>query len=896
MDYSKDANQRRSSHKRRRRRRRKKSVGVVILKIIIVAVIVCVFAGAGALLGIYMGIIEKNPSINIADVVPDSYTSIIYDCNGNEIDMLHSVENREYVKLSDIPDNLKNAVVAIEDERFYEHNGVDMRGMMRALIHNIKTMSFSQGASTITQQLIKNEKLSSEKKITRKITEQYMAVNLEKELTKSLGSKEKAKNYILELYLNTISLNHGLNGVQAAAKFYFGKDVSELTLSECACIAGITKNPSLYSPVSHPEESKQRMSTVLYKMLELGYITQAEYDEAMADDIFSRIVGNKTEEGDTTSSHSYFVDAVVVALAKQLQEERGMTEQQAYNAIYSGGLQIYTTIDTSMQNILDKTIANESLYPPNTNTLTVTYTISVMDTETEEQSHYTRTAEVNSQEEADAFVQSVKDELLNSHTKLVLDSTTVKKSLQTSMVIMDNYTGEVKALSGGREKNGDLVFNRATQAFRQPGSVFKILAAYAPAIDMGIVYPGSVYIDESFTVGGWTPNNWWGSTFRGPYTVREAVRDSANVIAAKVITDVGVQNAFNYLLEFGFKNLVASEEINGKVYSDIGASTALGGLTKGVSTLELSAAYASIANGGLYNEPIFYTKVLDHNGEVIIENKPTQKRILKETTAYQLTSMMQDVITSGTGGLARFSSISMPVAGKTGTTTDDIDLVFAGYTPYYTAAIWMGYDTPKRISYDKSYHLIIWKTAMEEIHKGLETKAFTKPSGLTSHTFCSESGMAPAEGVCTADYYGATIKTDFSDASFEFSSEPCTTHKKFNVCMTSGKIANEYCPHDDVKEVVLAVKENDDGTYKIINKPSANKLAEQGLVDIDPNAVCTDHDSSTAAPPSIPMIQDPNTGEWIPLDSEPTLPSMQEEENNKTNVTDEEDPYSSMLE
>ena len=633
------------------------------------------------------------------------------------------------------------------------------------------------------------------------------------------------------------------------------------------------------------------MATVLYKMHELGYITQEEYDEALADDIYSRIVGNTTEEGDTTSSHSYFVDAVVVALAKQLQEERGMTEQQAYNAIYSGGLQIYTTIDTSMQSILDKAIADESLYPPKANSLTVTYAISVMDNATKEQQHYTRTAEVNSREEADAFAQSVKDEILNDSNKLVMDSTTVKKSLQTSMVIMDNYTGEVKALSGGREKNGDLVFNRATQAFRQPGSVFKVLAAYAPAIDMGVVYPGSVYLDEEFTVGGWTPNNWWGKTFRGPYTVREAVRDSANVIAAKVITDVGVQNAFNYLLEFGFKNLVASEEINGKTYSDIGASTALGGLTKGVSTLELSAAYAAIANGGLYNEPIFYTKVLDHNGDVIIENTPTQKRILKETTAYQLTSMMQDVITSGTGGLARFSSISMPVAGKTGTTSDDIDLVFAGYTPYYTAAIWMGYDTPKKISYDKSYHLLIWKAVMEEIHKGLENKAFTKPSGLTSHTFCSESGMPPVDGLCTADYYGAAVKTDFSDASFEFKSDPCTTHQKFTVCMTSGKLANEYCPQDNVKEVVLAVKTNEDGTQKIINKPAANKLAEQGLVDIDISNTCTEHDSSTYVIPPTPMIIDPNTGEWIPLDSEPTLPSMQENNGNEDN-----DPYQSMLE
>ncbi len=892
--------------KRRRRRRKKRRIGITIIKILIVLIIVGLLAGIGAVAGAYFGIIKQSPTINITDVVPENYTSIIYDSKGNEIDMLHSVENREYVKLSDIPDDLKNAVVAIEDQRFYEHNGIDLKGIMRAVVANVQSGLSggswkAQGASTITQQLIKNEKLSMEKTILRKITEQYMAVSLENDLEKSLGSRENAKNYILELYLNTIGLNHGLNGVQAASKFYYGKEVNELTLSECASIAGITKNPSKYSPVSNPEANKERQTTVLSKMLELGYITQSEYDEAVADDIYSRIVGNTSEDGNTTSSHSYFVDAVVVQLIEDLQTEKGMTRQQASNYIYSGGLQIHTTIDMDMQKALDNAVANPNLYPASAaNSLTATYTISIMDNATEKQSHYERNKEVTSQEEADAFAQSVRDELLNESNKLVADNLVLKKSLQVSMVITDNYTGEVKALTGGREKNGDLVFNRATQAFRQPGSVFKVLAAYAPAIDMGIIYPGSVYIDEEFTVGGWTPNNWWNDGFRGPYTAREGVRDSANIIAAKVITDAGVENAFNYLLEFGFKELVRSEEINGKVYSDINANTALGGLTKGVSTLELSAAYASIANGGLYNEPILYTTVLDHNGEVLLENTPTNKRILKETTAYLLTDMMEDVITSGTGGLARFSSVNMPVAGKTGTSSDDIDLVFAGYTPYYTGAIWMGYDQPKRIHYDKSYHLLIWKAAMEEIHKGLETKQFTKPDGLVSHTFCSESGMVPIDGLCTQDYYGASIKSDYSDKDFDFNEEVCTTHQKFKICMSCGKLAGNFCPATEALELVLAVKENDDGTLKIINKPNEKKLEESGLIDIDLNSTCDIHDSSS----STPMIIDPITGELVPMDPNtgepitggPTLPSMQEGNESETTPETNDNPVADILE
>ncbi|MBE6008097.1 MAG: hypothetical protein E7235_02735 [Lachnospiraceae bacterium] len=879
--------------KRKRRRRKKKNPVFTIIKILIILVIVCGFAGAGALLGVYMGIIDQSPSINIADVVPDNYTSIIYDSEGKEIDMLHSVENREYAKLSDIPQDLKDAVVAIEDERFYSHNGIDLKGIMRAVVANvqsgIKGGSWkAQGASTITQQLIKNEKLSSEKALTRKITEQYMAVTLEKDLEASLGSKDKAKNYILELYLNTIGLNHGLNGVKAAAKFYYGKEVSELTLSECASIAGITKNPSRYSPISNPTANKERQTTVLIKMLELGYITQSEYDEALADDIYSRLVGNSSSDENTTATHSYFVDAVVVELLSQLQEEKGMTKQQAYNAIYSGGLQIYTTIDMGMQSSLDKAIANNSLYPAGSDALAVTYTISVMDKATEKQSHYERKATVNTQEEADAFVQSVKDELLNDSNKLVLDNVSVQKALQTSMVIVDNETGQVKALSGGRDKNGDLVFNRATQGFRQPGSVFKVLAAYVPALDMGVAYPGSVYIDEEFTVNEeWTPSNWWTDGYRGPYTVREAIRDSANIIAAKTITDVGSQNAFNYLLEFGFKELVVSEEKNGKIYSDINANISLGGLTKGVSTLELAGAFAAIANGGLYNEPVFYTKVLDHDGDILLENIPEQKRIIKETTAYLATDMMEDVISGGgTGGLARFTSINMPVAGKTGTTTDDVDLVFAGFTPYYTGAIWMGYDQPKRIVYDKSYHLLIWKAAMEEIHKGLETKQFARPDGLVSHTFCSESGMVPVDGLCTQDYYGASIRSDYSDKDFEFNEEACTTHQKFKVNMTTGRLACPNCPVYDAIDVVLAVQTDEETGYiKIINKPNAEKLEELGLIDIDVNLVCDGFHFGTGI--SIPMVVDPITGELIPADPSindgPSLPSMQGGEDREGN-------------
>ena len=435
--------------------------------------------------------------------------------------------------------------------------------MFRALFVNIKNMEFSQGASTITQQLMKNEALTSEKKLSRKIQEQYLAVSYEKELTKKLGSKKLAKDYILELYLNTISLNHGLNGVQAAAKFYFGKDVSELSLAQCASIAGITKNPSAYSPLSHPDQNRERMLLVLDKMLSLGYITQSQYDEACAEDVASEVVGiNDTNEG-TESYHSYFVDSVIVELADQLMEETpGLTKQQAYNLIYSGGLKIYTTIDTSIQNQMEESFANDSLFPPKCSTLTASYTISVSDDTTGEQENIYREQIVADYNEAEAFAQSVKDEVLSQGKTMILDKLNVAKSLQSAMVIIDYHNGHVKGIIGGREKTGDLVFNRATQALRQPGSCFKVLASYAPAIDQGIVMPGTGIRDEYFEYNGWVPKNWY-SGYRGMCTVREGIEDSLNILAAKVIVMVGVDTALDYLENFGFTTLVTETNENG---------------------------------------------------------------------------------------------------------------------------------------------------------------------------------------------------------------------------------------------------------------------------------------------------------------------------------------------
>lgn len=846
-----------SSHatsKKRRKRRKKRTVNGKIGKVLLVVAVIIGFAIVGAGLGTVFGILQSTEMLNTSDVMPDSYTSVIYDAKGDAVDKLHGSENREYVKLSAITKNMQNAVVAIEDSRFYEHNGIDFKGIMRAMVANVKSMSFSQGASTLTQQVIKNEVLTNEKSITRKIKEQYLAVSLENALEKQLGSKEEAKKYILELYLNTIALHHGLNGVESASLYYFGKHASELTLAESASIAGITKNPSLYAPDVNEEESRKRQLTVLDKMLDQGMITQEQHDEAVAEDVFGHLVCKQVEEEQGNAKHNWFVEAAVQQIKADLVEHKKMTEAQASNLIYNGGLQIHTTMDSSMQEIAEAAFINDSNFPAGDGSLDVTYLISVLDTEknpddSDSQAHYEKNATVYSQEEADAFVEQVKEELLDDTHVLVLDKLTVSKSLQAAMVIMDQNNGEIKAMVGGRgEKPGDSVFNRATQALRQQGSTMKPLASYAPAIDTGKLMPGSTIVDEPITIGGWSPKNWDGK-YIGPTTVRQGIWHSMNVLAVKAFMEVGADTSYKYLLDFGFTTIDERDKA---------ATTALGGLTQGVSVLEQTAAYATIANGGTYYEPIYYTVVYDHDGNVLLDNTSQEThRVLKETTAFMLTDMMRDVITKGTGTQAAISG--MNVSGKTGTTNDTIDLTFYGYTPYYTGGIWMGYDTQKEIKNAGNAHLKIWSSVMSQIHReqGLSNKEFEKPDGLKTVSYCAATGMTPTD-LCAQDYYGKGTVSDYATTDFTGSNGgSCNQHKSYTICKESGKIASPICPADCQVQVVLAVSGD-----KILSKPST---IPEGKLDISISETCdAQHTGGAATDPFAPTTPDDGTETIIP--------------------------------
>ncbi len=792
--------------KNKKKRFRRTCLGFILTMIIVIATI----GGIGA--GIFVRIIQNSPNLDLISVEPNVYTSIVYDKDGKEIDRFHGKENREYVTLDEISIDLQNAIVSVEDERFYDHFGIDIKGILRAGYTTIKNKltgsSGLQGASTITQQLIKNNVTKvTRNTIETKIQEQYLAVMYEKNLEEKFGSKRQAKQYILELYLNTIALGHGYNGVQAAALGYFNKDAKDLTLAESACIAAITNNPSLYSPRTQPENNRKRVEKILNHMLEQGMITKAQYDEALAEDIYSKVSdGNAQKKVEGNVIHGYFEDSLFEQVSEDLQKEHNISKVQADNLIYNGGLQIYSTKDTNMQNILDSSFANDELFPNVVYKYDVTYTVSIEDTTTGKQEHKDYRQFVKTKEDGEAFVANKKAEIeqsLGANQKIVADRASFSTQPQASMVIMDYKTGNVTALTGGRgEKTVNRGFNRATDSKRQPGSVFKVLAAYAPAIDTDVLMPGSVLVDEPITIGKYSPKNWYGESYRGPSTVREGIEQSMNILAVKAMDMVGVDVAYQYLLNFGFTTLENDNHL----------STALGGITYGVTQMEVTAAYAAIANGGKYIEPKLYTKVLDHDGNVILDATTREaKQVIKETTAYMLTDMMEGVVTKGTGTAAKFKNISMPIAGKTGTTQETKDLTFVGYTPYYVAGIWFGYDRyddtvpnmmasvgGKRVIPNDRFHLNIWRDVMEKIHQDLPKADFgPRPNNIVDVSICLDSGLIATDD-CKKDPRGNRVIVDMFLKGTE-PKEACEKHQVVSICKDSGKLAGDFCPEESIE-------------------------------------------------------------------------------------------------
>lgn len=786
---------------------------VRLFKTSIVLFLSVLIVGLGAGLGMIRGILDNAPDVNNINVQPEGFQTTIYYQDGTEVKTLSRYDsNRVYVNYDEIPKSLVNAFVSVEDERFWTHNGIDVKGIMRAFFSGVASGQFDQGASTLTQQLIKNNvynvgvgESTNFDKIERKVQEQYLAIELEKIMT---------KEEIMEYYLNTINLGHGAHGVEAAANTYFGKSIDSLTISECAVIAGITKSPTKYDPIAHPDNNAKRRKIVLDDMLDQELITQQEYEEAIADDVYSRIQLHDEQQSATDDVNSYFTDAVIDQVIQDLQDEKGYTSTQASNAIYTGGLSIYITQDKDIQQACDDIINDASYYPTNTQvSLEWAYSIERADGTVENISHtdlenYYKQSNSNfnlvfsSEDAAKAKVEEYKQVIAKDGDSVLGETFHTTVQPQASFVIMDQTTGQVLAMCGGRgDKTTNRSYNRATQAARQPGSTFKVLAAFLPALDTAGKTLATVYDDAEYYYQGTNGkkiSNWYGdNTYLGLSTIRQAIEYSMNIVAVKCIQEVTPQVAYDYLTDLGFTTLVEQEVgYDGKIYSDIQSSLALGGITNGVTNLELTAAYAAIANQGVYNKPILYTKVVDHDGNVILENTTESSQVMKESTSWLLTNAMEDVVTGsmGTGAAARLAS-GMPVAGKTGTTSNNYDLWFAGYTPYYTASIWMGYDINTEME-NSSRHTRMWKAIMDKVIelKGQTVKDFPACSDIVTAQVCTESGQLAVEGLCDSDPRGSCVKTEYFAKGTE-PTETCTTHVKVKVCQDSGLPATEYCPN-----------------------------------------------------------------------------------------------------
>lgn len=767
---------------------------------LIVAIIGGSVMGVCAGIGAFKGILASSPDMTNIDVSPTGFSTFIYDSEGHQTaKLVASDSNRIPITLDQMPMNLRNAFIAIEDSRFYQHNGIDLKGIMSAGYDAIKTkFKTKRGASTITQQLLKNnvfkdwtDEDSLTDTIKRKIQEQFLAVELEK-----IMDKDK----ILENYLNTINLGQNTLGVQAASLRYFNKDAYDLTLSECAVIAGITKNPSRLNPISHPEDNAERRDKVLKDMLRLGLITQAEYDEAMADDVYSRIQNNN-EIVDEQNINSYFDDAVTEAVYKDLLAA-GYDDQQAYTLLYTGGLSIYSTQDPRIQGICDDVFSNEENYPSGT-LWYLRYALSIEhengDTENFSSEMYkSHFKESNakfdmlykSQEDAYAAIEEYKAFVMGPGDEVIAETVALTPQPQISMTVENQSNGYVLAMVGGRgEKTASRTLNRATSTVRQPGSCFKVLSTFAPALDAAGLSLATVQNDAPFNYTNGKPvSNWYGESYRGISTIRDGIRNSMNIVTVKTLTQIGPQLGFDYLLNFGFTTLESSKLINGQVYSDIQQSLALGGITNGVTNLELNAAYAAIANGGEYIQPKLYTKVVDHYGNVILDNTATiSRQVIKPTTAWLLTSAMMDVVNSGTATRCRIPG--MTVAGKTGTTQGYNDVWFAGYSNYYTATVWAGYDNNAKLA--NNQHDIskdMWQKVMARVHEGYENKSFATPSGITSCSVCARSGKLPIPGLCDAH-----IHSEYYEEGTQ-PTEYCDVHFTGTVCAYSMLPACESCP------------------------------------------------------------------------------------------------------
>lgn len=813
--------------------RKKKYTNKVFLTFFKAVFIFCMFiavTGFSVGIGMFKGIIDDAPDFNAESFAPSGYFSTIYDSEGNETDTLvGSNANRIEATYDEFPQDLIDAFVAIEDSRFWQHNGIDLRSITRAAV-GVLTNDYKGGASTLTQQLIKNTvfnggmETSSGAKIERKIQEQYLALQLTKNVDRKI---------ILTNYLNTINLGNNTLGVKAAALRYFNKDVSELTLSECAVIAGITKSPTKLNPITGKEDNAVRREVILQEMYKQGLITKEEQEEALADDVYSRIQNVDLAVKENDSPYSYYTDELIDQVTEALKEQLGYTETQARNLLFSGGLKIYTPQDPKIQAIVDEEMNNPENY--DAARLSVEYRLSVTHadgtTEHYSEKHMEKFIKgvkgqssfdglFDNEDEIHAVIDEYKNYVVQAGDTIIGEYSNITLQPQASFVLMEQSTGYVKAISGGRgEKTASRTLNRATDVVRQPGSVFKVITSFAPALDTCGATLSTVYYDAPYSSGTKDFRNWWGTDYKGYHTIREGIIYSMNIIALRCMAEtVTPQLGVEYAEKLGITTLTST---------DLNLATALGGITRGVTNLELTDAFAAIANGGTYTKPVFFTKILDHNGKVLIDNEPETRQALKDSTAFLLTDALQDAMqgnslftrpgaqVSSTGTAAAISNMSC--AGKSGTTTSNVDIWFVGFTPYYTAGIWGGCDNNQKLKDSSgsrnggtSYHKRIWRKIMERVHEGMSDPGFTVPDSIETAQVCRKSGKLPISGVCSSDPRGNAVYTEYF-AKGTVPTEACDHHVRVTVCSASGGRPTAFCPADQLESKTFMALPADEG-------------------------------------------------------------------------------------
>ncbi len=639
---------------------------------ILVILMLFVIVATGVGIGMYTAVSTEISDMNINDLALNHESYIMYvDENGNEheLEQVKSSVNRKWVAEEDISENFKKAAVAIEDQRFYKHHGVDLKRTAGATIKFVLSkLGFgdsSYGGSTITQQVIKNITNETDKSATRKVKEMLRAISLEQQLE---------KDEILTMYLNIAFFANNCYGVEAASKMYFNKSADEVNIQEAATIVGITQFPSRFDPYANPENCIEKRNRVLGKMHELDMITKEEYDKAVASPL--KVVPKRSNANNTVSS--YFVDQVISDVISDLQNKKGYSADFAEQQITNGGIRIYATVDPEIQNTMENVFENTSNFP--------------------------------------------------------------SSSAESAMVIVDPYTGAIKGLVGGLGPKTEIRgFNRATQAKRQPGSSIKPLSVYAPAIELGDIDQSTVIEDEPMTIGSdkWRPSNAY-KGFKGHMTIHEAVGRSANIPAVKVLDMIGINKSFSYL-ENNFK--ISTLTSADKNYS----SLSLGGLTKGVTVRDMAGAYSVFVNSGKYIRPYTYTKVVDSAGNVILENRADSTQTIRSSTAFIMADLLKEPGNSGYGTAQGAKLSSMTTFGKTGTTNDNYDKWFVGFTPYYVGAVWYGYDTPKSVG-GSNPCVSAWKKVMQSIHSDLPDRDLPMPDDVVEVTICTNSGKVAKSG------------------------------------------------------------------------------------------------------------------------------------------------------